>query len=61
MFAKEILFFLIFSPLFVDAIIGGEYVTNPHKYPWMVNVGSFSDVQPSTSCGGAIIISENMI
>ena len=46
--------------MFVDAIIGGDYVTNPHKYPWLVNVGSFSDVTPSTSCGGAII-SENMI
>ena len=60
MFAKEILFFLILLPLFADAIIGGEYVTNPHKYPWMVNIESFSDVKPSSSCGGAII-SENMI
>ena len=60
MFAKEILFFLIFSPLFVDAIIGGEYVTNPHEYPWMVNVKSFSNVSSPTSCGG-VIISGNMI
>ena len=37
MFAKEILFFLISSsPLFVDAIIGGKYVTNSHEYPCMV-------------------------
>jgi secreted trypsin-like serine protease len=76
MFVKEILFFLISSPLFVDAIIGGEYVTNPHEYPWMVNIKSFEletiksskkfpkplkiDFSSSGSCGGAII-SENMI
>ena len=58
-------------PFFVDAIIGGEYVTNPHKYPWMVNIVSFdiennktSDRFPElskiSSCGGAII-SENII
>ena len=41
MFAKEILFFLIFSVLFVDAIIGGEYVSNPHQYPWMVQIISY--------------------
>ena len=61
MFAKEILFFLIFSPLFVDAIIGGEYVTNPHQYPWMVYVESYDvEKEQSGGCGGAII-SENMI
>ena len=65
MFAKEIIFFLISSPLFsVDAIIGGEYVTNPHQYPWMVFIESFDmeNNQPTNvaSCGGAII-SENMI
>ena len=61
MFVKEILFFLIFSPFFVDAIIGGKYA-NPHEYPWMVNVVSFAQTKrtPTTSCGGAII-SENMI
>jgi secreted trypsin-like serine protease len=71
MFAKEIIFFLISFPLFVDAIIGGEYVTDPHKYPWIVNIVSFdienngtSDPFPELSnistCGGAII-SENII
>ena len=71
MFAKEIIFYLISFPLFVDAIIGGDYVTNPHKYPWMVNIVSFdienkgtSDHFPELSkistCGGAII-SENII
>ena len=74
MFLKEILFFLIFSPLFVDAIIGGEYVTNPHEYPWMVKIlqleleiiesrENFTNslrIVKSTTCGGAII-SENMI
>ena len=71
MFSKEIIFFLISFPLFVDAIIGGEYVYDPHKYPWMVNIVSFdiennetSDRFPDLSkipiCGGAII-SENII
>ena len=71
MFAKEIIFFLISFPFFVDAIIGGEYVYDPHKYPWMVNILSFeiennktSDRFPElskiSSCGGAII-SENII
>ena len=69
MFVKEILFFIISSPLFVDAIIGGEYVTNPHQYPWMVKILSF-DIYTAPGylptltniqgCGGAII-SENMI
>ena len=69
MFVKEKLFFLISLPLFVDAIIGGDYVTNPHQYPWMVNILSFNIYTfpryfpMSTNiqgCGGAII-SENMI
>ena len=69
MFAKEILFFLIYSsPLFVDAIIGGKYVTNSHEYPWMVQVISYDieigetyrKLSNFASCGGAII-SENMI
>ena len=76
MFVKKIIFFLIFSPLLVDAIIGGEYVTNAHEYPWMVNVQSFElkasksskyfpnplkiDYSSAGSCGGAII-SKNMI
>ena len=74
MFVKEILIFLISSPLFVDAIFGGEYVTNSHEYPWMVNIQSLeletirsSENFPKSvkivkvkSCGGAII-SENII
>ena len=65
MFAKEILlFFFMSSPMFVNAIIAGEYVTNPHQYPWMVFIESFDmeNNQPTNvaSCGGAII-SENMI
>ena len=69
MFAKEILFFLIsLIPSFVDAIIGGKYVTNSHEYPWMVQVISY-DIEIGETyrklsnfgyCGGAII-SENMI
>ena len=67
MFVKEILFFLI-SPLFVDAIIGGKYVTNSHEYPWMVQVipydieigETYQKLSNLASCGGAII-SENMI
>ena len=64
MFVKEIPFFLISLPLFVNAIIGGEYVTNPHQYPWMVQIVSYDieskNSQNFGSCGGAII-SENMI
>ena len=72
MFAKEIIFFLISSsPLFVDAIIGGEYVKDPQEYPWMVNVVSFDiennqtndrfpELTKISSCGGSII-SENII
>jgi secreted trypsin-like serine protease len=68
MLAKEILFLLISSPLFVAAIIGGKYVTKPHQYPWMVQIVSY-DIEISeksqkfpyfSSCGG-VIISENMI
>ena len=76
MFVKKIIFFLLSFPLFVDAIFGGSYVTNPHEYPWMVNVQSFElktsksskyfpnplkiDYSSAGSCGGAII-SKNMI
>ena len=68
MFAKEILFFLISSPLFVVAIIGGKYVTKSHEYPWMVQVApydieigeTYRKVSNFVICGGAII-SENMI
>jgi secreted trypsin-like serine protease len=64
MFVKEIIFFLLSFPLFVDAIFGGKYVTNPHEYAWMVEFQSYEveNNQPINiaSCGGAII-SENMI
>ena len=71
MFVKEILFFILSSPLFVDAIIGGDYVFNPHQYPWMVGIhyyevennqtnGNSPKISKMPSCGGAII-SENMI
>ena len=73
MFAKEIILFLILPLLFVDAIIGGKYVTNPHEYPWMVKIQqlelevfeieNFTNslrVVKSSACGGAII-SENII
>ena len=64
MFVKEIICFLLSYNLFVDAIFGGEYVTNPHEYPWMVGFESYEveNNQPINiaSCGGAII-SKNMI
>ena len=68
MFVKEILFFLISSPLFVGAIIGGKYVTNSHEYPWMVQVIScdidasenYRKLSNCADCGGSII-SEKMI
>ena len=57
--------------MFVDAIIGGEYVEDPQEYPWMVNVVSFDiennqtndrfpELTKISSCGGSII-SENII
>ena len=58
--------------MFVDAIIGGEDVNNPHDYPWMVEVVSyevehfvlnginFTNPKNIGSCGGAII-SKNII
>ena len=65
MLVKEILFFLISSPMFVVAIIGGENVTNPHQYPWMVQIVSYDmdtseNLRKISPCGGAII-SKNMI
>ena len=64
MFAKEILFFLLSFPFFVDAIIGGDSVTKPHEYPWMVGIETYDveNDQPTNwgFCGG-VIISENMI
>ena len=74
MLEQEIIFFLISSPLIVNAIIGGKYVKNPREYPWMVNIVSFdidnnetsyrfpglSKISKISSCGGAII-SENII
>ena len=65
MFVEEILFFLISSPMFVVAIIGGENVKNPHQYPWMVQIVSYDidtseNFKKNSPCGGAII-SENMI
>ena len=50
--------------MFVAAIIGGKNVTNPHLYPWMVQIVCY-DIESENSqnfspCGGAII-SENMI
>ena len=71
MLEQEIIFFLISSPLIVNAIIGGKYVKNPREYPWMVNIVSFDidnnetsyrfpGLSKISSCGGAII-SENII
>ena len=48
-------FTLIFLPLFVEAIVGGNSVTDPHKYPWMVKVTAYFGL-----CGGSII-SKNMV
>ena len=51
--------------MFVVAIIGGENVTNPHQYPWMVQIVSYDmdtseNLKKNSPCGGAII-SKNMI
>ena len=64
MFVKEITFFLLSFPFFVDAIIGGDSVTKPHEYPWMVGIETYEveNDQPINwgICGG-VIISENII
>ena len=60
------LFFIVFMvfPVFVGAIIGGEFVDNPHEFPWMayIQVYPLDHVKCSTitgldhtRCGGSII------
>ena len=57
MLAKKIcLFILLNLPLFVESIVGGEPVTNPHEYPWIVHIVSGMGQR----CGGSII-SKNII
>ena len=47
---------LIYLPLFVEAIVGGNDVTDPHQYPWMVQVITYRDYDNTfRSCGGSII------
>ena len=55
-----ILSLLIFQNLhlFVLTIYGGEYVTNPYEYPWMVKLNM--DNCRYNMCGGSII-SKKMI
>ena len=51
----------LFLPICVQAIFGGEYVTSPHKYPWIAKLVTFREleiVNNSTEyhgCGGSII------
>ena len=54
---KIVSFFTLISlPLLVEAIVGGKDVTDPHKYPWMVQVITYRDHDNTfRSCGGSII------
>ena len=59
---------LLFLPTFVQAIIGGEEVSHPHKYPWIVGLyggqsKTYNSIQYTyytLKCGGSII-SEDVI
>ena len=56
MLPKKICLFIILNlPLFVESIVGGVPVTNPHEYPWIVHI-----VSEMGQCGGSII-SKNII
>ena len=47
---------LISIPLFVEAIVGGKDVTDPHQYPWMVQVIAYKAYNNRYgSCVGSII------
>ena len=56
----------LFVPICVQAIFGGEYVTNPHEYPWVAKLVTFRELEivPNSTefhgCGGSII-SKNLI
>ena len=41
--------------MFVEAIVGGKDATDPHQYPWMVQVITYKDYKEYGSCGGSII------
>ena len=58
MFAKEIIFFLISSHVFVEAIIGGKYIFDTQEYPWMVNIVSFSRDNNQTSANPRVILAD---
>ena len=60
MLLKKIgLFILLNLPLFVESIVGGEPVTNPHEYPWLAHIRIFDSITFGY-CGGSII-SKNVI
>ena len=61
-YIQTVLFTLLFLPTFVQAIFGGQYVTNPHEYPWLARLVTFREPNSTEfhGCGGSII-SKNLI
>ena len=55
MYHNKLICLIIFQnlPLLVLTIYGGEYVTNPYEYPWMVKLNM--DNCRYNMCGGSII------
>ena len=55
-----IVLLLLYSPLFSEAIFGGENVTDPYKYPWLTKLYLFDKNGAANGCGGSIL-TENVI
>ena len=57
---KIVIIVLLYSPLFSEAIFGGENVTDPHKYPWLTKLYIFDENGAANGCDGSIL-TENVI
>ena len=54
---KIVIIVLLYSPLFSEAIFGGENVTDPHKYPWLTKLNIFDENGAAKGCGGSTRVS----
>ena len=57
---KIVIIVLLYSPLFSEAIFGGENVTDPYKYPWLTKLNIFDENGAAKGCGGSTL-TENVI
>ena len=59
---QTVLLTYLILPVFVKAIFGGEYVSNPYEYPWVARLVTFREPNATEfhGCGGSII-SKNLI